>query len=98
MLITYLGNQLSNVLNGHGGKDNITGGAGGDIFLSANPLDSRIDTILDFSLGDGDRFDVSALLDYDVGDPLESFVDLRNTRAGHTQVWIDADGVPAPPS
>ncbi|ESQ77680.1 S-layer family protein [Asticcacaulis sp. AC402] len=55
---TLIGNSGNNILNGGGGADNLTGGLGADIF--AFSLNSRADTITDFSAAENDWINVNA--------------------------------------
>ena len=58
---TLLGAGGNDVLVGGAGADTLTGGTGGDAFSYASAGDAG-DTITDFSLAQGDRVDIGALL------------------------------------
>jgi Ca2+-binding RTX toxin-like protein len=60
------GGAGNDTLTGGGGRDVLTGGTGADVFryealLDSRPSANRWDVITDFSGGDGDRIDLSAL-------------------------------------
>jgi Ca2+-binding RTX toxin-like protein len=54
---TIVGNTAANILNGMGGKDALTGGLGADkfVFNTALSATTNLDTITDFSHGQGDK-------------------------------------------
>jgi len=63
---TLVGNSGANVLQGGGGKDTLTGDGGADTFRYVATGDSGVgatlrDVIADFSSGDGDLIDLSAI-------------------------------------
>lgn len=73
--VTINGTSGDDVISGTQGNDSITGGAGADTFVFA-ANDNGVDTIFDFSAEDGDRLDLSALLENydDVQDSINDFV------------------------
>jgi len=57
------GNTAGNVLDGAGGIDELTGGAGADLFVLGSPVvGTRADLITDFSRMEGDRLVIPAQL------------------------------------
>jgi Ca2+-binding RTX toxin-like protein len=56
------GGAGDDILMGGLGNDTLSGGTGADIFKFAETGASNVDTILDFSNGEGDKIDLSALL------------------------------------
>lgn len=87
-LVTYNGNDT---LNGGAGQDFMSGGAGSDKFVFTN-IDA-LDTVTDFSLQQGDRLDMDALLTgYVAGvSDVSEFIRFEN-RDGNTIVQVDGDG------
>lgn len=82
------------LLNGGVGNDFVLGGLGRDTFV----FDSfnGVDSLLDFSLAQGDRIDVSGLIEGDVGGQtaIRNFVSLE--RSGYDLLLsVDADGLGA---
>lgn len=57
------GGDGDDTLAGGLGNDTLTGGTGADTFAFAEHGSGNVDTILDYSLGENDRIDLSALLD-----------------------------------
>ncbi len=68
-----IGTDGDDVLVGGSGDDVLTGGLGSDIF-DYNNVNDGFDIITDFSLSEGDKLDLSDLLDYQAGDALSDFV------------------------
>lgn len=101
-------NQLSSGagddrLVGQGGNDVLTGGAGADVLTGGSGADTFAygalgdagDTIMDLSLSDGDRVDISALLDaigYGGTDPVADGIVSLESATGGLYLVIDADG------
>ncbi|MEQ9456755.1 MAG: type I secretion C-terminal target domain-containing protein [Alphaproteobacteria bacterium] len=76
-------------LTGGDGRDRLEGGDGGDVFVLGNGLD----TIVDFNAAEGDRLDVSSIIDEGESiDDLHAFVKLQEDGRGNTVVRINADG------
>lgn len=76
------------------GTDIVTGGADADIFaLEAGCLGSGIDTVCDFSAGDGDQLDLRGLLEsYDpMTQAIADFV-AYSVSGGDTTIAVDAAG------
>lgn len=88
------GNAGNDTLYGAGGNDHLVGGAGADTFLfkSATAL-TGIDTITDFSTGQGDKIDIADVIStYDPATmAIANFVQLA-TSGSDTQVKVDTDG------
>lgn len=87
------GNGGNDTLDGGTGNDLLFGGLGADIFKFAHTGASNVDTIVDYSGGNGDTLDLSDLLDADfhAGDSLADFVRLVNSGNG-VVVQADVDG------
>jgi len=87
------GGTGDDTLNGGEGNDTLIGGSGKDTFVfDATGTDNR-DTILDYSLNDGDLLDLSALLDFyfNHGANVSDFV--RATQVGgDTRVEVNLNG------
>ncbi len=90
---TLTGNSLDNVINGRGGADTMTGGAGADTFVFDTSTLGSVDTITDFNTGQGDKLDISNIIfEYD---PLTSIISdyiSFTTLGGNTSVSVDRDG------
>ncbi len=89
------GNNNNDILIGGYGNDTLTGNGGADRFRYLS-LDDRTDTITDFSMGEGDKLDLTALLaNLSGATPANAFsagyVQFVNS-GGNTQVMIDMDG------
>ena len=88
---TISGEQGDDVLIGGQGADTLTGGSGADTFVyELSDDDGNVDTITDFSIGEGDALDLSALIDPQ-GDPIADFLSLSDDGTD-TTVSVDADG------
>ncbi|MFZ6050190.1 beta strand repeat-containing protein [Pseudomonas sp. CR3202] len=99
---TLVGSMLADVLSGgdgddilvgRGGDDALSGGAGSDVFAYRN-LGEGVDSILDYSFADGDKLDLSGLLDANfvaASSRIEDFVQLTQSGSDIT-VQVDADG------
>ncbi len=96
------GGANNDVLYGEGGNDILvigdgldkaTGGSGADTF-KISVIDSSRDTITDFKAGEGDKIDISGVLQgYDpMTDAISDFVRLTQNGA-HVELRINADGV-----
>lgn len=87
------GGAGDDLLIGGTGIDTLVGGTGADTFRFAESGAANKDTISDFVLGDGDRVDLSSLLDaaYSAGNTVSDFV--RVTGNGTTlTVQVDTNG------
>ena len=92
---TIKGGDGSDTLIGGAGHDLLYGGADDDIFVfTGNYADgTNSDTIADFNAADGDKLDISAILEgfNDVTSAILDFVTFT-TEGGNTKVMVDADG------
>jgi Ca2+-binding RTX toxin-like protein len=87
------GGDGDDILVGRGGQDVLSGGAGSDVFAYLN-LGDGVDRILDYNAAEGDRLDLSALLDSSfgaAGSRVEDFVQLTQS-GSDIAVQVDADG------
>ncbi|BAS68398.1 cadherin-like domain-containing protein [Bathymodiolus septemdierum thioautotrophic gill symbiont] len=94
-----VGDEGDNIIRGLAGDDTITGiqgddtlsgGLGSDTFVYSNNNDGN-DTITDFSLSEGDKLDLSDLVDYQEGQNITDFVSVENI-GNDSIVHIDSDG------
>jgi surface adhesion protein len=94
-----LGNEGDNIIQslagddtlvGNAGSDTLTGGLGSDTF-DYNSNNDGHDIITDFSLSEGDKLDISDLVDYQVNNNLADFVSVENI-GNDSIVHIDSDG------
>jgi Ca2+-binding RTX toxin-like protein len=91
---TLTGGNGNDGLFGGLGADNLTGGSGADMFgWETGDLDGNVDTITDFTIGDGDALDISDILQgFDEATSiLSEFVQLSES-GGDTTVSVDIDG------
>lgn len=91
ILATQSGNDL---IEGGAGADTLTGGAGADTFVyGVDAFGAGVDTVTDFGLAEGDRLDLSALLEgFNPGqDAINLFVAVT-TSGGETSVAVDRNG------
>jgi Ca2+-binding RTX toxin-like protein len=91
---TLTGGNGNDGLFGGLGADNLTGGSGADMFgWETGDLDGNVDTITDFTIGDGDALDISDILQgFDEATSiLSEFVQLSES-GGNTTVSVDIDG------
>ena len=87
---TLTGGWRNDRLEGGSGNDTLNGGGGADIF-DYNDIRDGNDMITDFNLNQGDKIDLSDLLDYQSGDVLSEFVKVDN-KDGNTMIAVDANG------
>jgi Ca2+-binding RTX toxin-like protein len=74
------------------GNDTLKGGAGADLFVFSDSGSAHFDTILDYSAGQGDKIDLSALLgSLGAGADEKDFVRLTNS-GSNVMVQVDVDG------
>jgi Ca2+-binding RTX toxin-like protein len=94
-----IGNEGDNIIQalagddtlvGNAGDDTLTGGLGSDTF-DYNSNNDGHDTITDFSLSEGDKLDISDLIDYQASNNLADFVSVENI-GNNSIVHIDSDG------
>lgn len=91
---TLEGGNGNDILYGGGGTDSLYGGAGADTFVfDAATAFSAVDTIADYSTAQGDKIDISDLLDgYVPGtSAIDDFV-LFTTAGANTNLAVDRDG------
>ena len=91
---TIFGNGGNDVLIGGAGADILTGGTGADRFTYLLLGDAG-DTVTDFSLAQGDRMDITALLaaaGYSGSDPVADGVVSLQGGANGSWLMVDADG------
>ena len=100
---TLTGSGLADILRGGAGNDTLrgglgidqlTGGTGADTFaLAETPGAADKDTILDYSFAEGDKLDLSALLDanFGSGSNVSDFVRVLDSGTDAT-VQVDTDG------
>ncbi len=77
-------------ITGNQGDDTLSGGLGSDTFVYSN--NNGNDTITDFSLFEGDKLDLSDLVDYQEGQNITDFISVENTN-GDSIISVDSDGV-----
>lgn len=85
---TLIGGAGDDILDGGRGRDRLEGGDGGDTFV----LGQGIDTIVDFDSAEGDRLDVSSIIDVPQNEPFESYLRLEEDGNGNTEVLINPNG------
>ncbi|RYG11930.1 MAG: type I secretion C-terminal target domain-containing protein [Burkholderiales bacterium] len=88
------GGTEQDTLIGGAGNDILTGGSHADVFKFAESGSANKDTITDYVFGDGDKVDLSALLDtaYSVGNPIGGFVRVVNNGGTTLTIQVDTDG------
>lgn len=87
------GGSGDDILYGGSGRDTLNGGNGADTFVfrkSDNITDDTIDVIKGFSVKDGDRIDISDLLD-DISGDINQYINFVKDK-GSIFVQIDVDG------
>jgi T1SS-143 domain-containing protein len=91
---TFGGTGGDDLIYGDLGTDTLSGGAGADIFVFAETGAANRDTILDYSSADGDKIDLTALLDtvFDSGTCNASDFVRAVSSAGDAIVQVDIDG------
>ena len=94
-----MGDDADNIIRGLAGDDTITGNQGDDALsggLGSDTFDYNSnndghDIITDFNLSEGDKLDISDLVDYQSGSNLANFVNIENID-NDSIVHIDLDG------
>ncbi|HEX5841060.1 MAG TPA: VCBS domain-containing protein, partial [Pseudomonas sp.] len=83
----------NDTLIGGTGNDTLTGSTGADTFVFGETGAPNLDTVLDYSFAEGDKLDLSALLDsnFSGGSQVSDFVQLVQAGSNIT-VQVDADG------
>ncbi len=95
-----MGDDADNIIRGLAGDDVITGNQGDDILsggLGSDTFDYNSnndghDIITDFNLSEGDKLDLSDLVDYQTGNNIADFVSIENI-GSDSIVHIDSDGM-----
>jgi Ca2+-binding RTX toxin-like protein len=90
---TLNGGAGNDWLAGGAGNDTLKGGAAADTFKFAEAGSGNVDTIVDYYAGEGDKLDLSALLDahFGAGSNVSDFVQLAND-GSDVKVQVDTDG------
>ena len=91
---TLTGTSGNDILQGGQGNDNLTGGLGADIFRFIKG-ELGLDTVTDFSKTQGDKIDLSGILQgsgFDLAINLTSFLQLSNDSSGNAVLRIDTYG------
>jgi Ca2+-binding RTX toxin-like protein len=87
---TLRGDAGANTLDGGGGSDELTGGGGADVFKLGQ---DGIDTIVDFNAAEGDKIDVSSLIDVGGVDNIDNYLRLEeDPDTGNTTVKVNTAG------
>ena len=91
---TLKGGDGDDILNGGSDADVLSGGAGADTFVFDGAYRSNFDLITDFSISEGDRIDVSKILESSPSnrDSFGQFVRVSETDDGQFNVAINDDG------
>ena len=89
---TLFGGSGNDLLIGSGGQDLMVGGSGADTYMFIE-VDGAADVIYGFNTRQGDKIDLSNLLDgYDpLSDAIADFVQVTTFR-GQTTISVDVDG------
>ena len=90
---TIYGDPGQDIIYGGKGADNLYGGTEADTFaFSIYDVRTGVDTIHDFNLAEGDKIDISDVLEqYNEGDALSDFARLV-TSGTNTLLQVDVDG------
>lgn len=88
------GENGNDILQGGAGKDRLSGGVGADTFVFDATSFDDLDEILDFSTGELDKLDFSAILgSYNaIDDSISDFLSFSNS-GPHVRVFVDVDGL-----
>ncbi|HPJ96058.1 MAG TPA: calcium-binding protein, partial [Syntrophales bacterium] len=90
---TLIGGLGDDILSGGTGNDTLTGGAGADTFVISHTGTANLDHILDYSSSEGDKIDLSALLDGVTNANKDQYIKLTEDPLTHNvTVSIDANG------
>lgn len=90
--LTLMGTEGADLLAGTNGQDTLYGGAGGDTFLFQT-ISEAVDTVKDFNVADGDKIDLSQMLNqFDpVTDAITDFV-FATVKDGNTILAVNDNG------
>jgi Ca2+-binding RTX toxin-like protein len=92
---TITGGIGDDTLEGGDGNDYLIGGAGADTFIWGNG-DSGTDHIKDFSLLEGDKLDLSGILNLDLGDTLDEYLNFSSDGTDTTiNVFVEGNALTA---
>jgi Ca2+-binding RTX toxin-like protein len=78
---TLMGGAGNDILSGGAGNNTLTGGAGADTFMISK---GGHDTVMDYSKADGDKVDISNVLNTNAGD----YLNVVNDGSGHVKLEI----------
>ncbi|MBM6583183.1 VCBS domain-containing protein [Microvirga sp. BT689] len=90
-----LGGNANETLSGGAGTDVLAGGAGADTFVFAEADgDTNLDRIADYNFSEGDRLDLSGVLDgvFTPGQSLDGFMRVAATGTNDIVVQVDPSG------
>lgn len=91
-----VGGSGTDILIGGLDNDTLTGGTGADTFRFGEHGVANLDTIVDYSFAEGDKLDLSALLDANFGAGSNQSDFVRLTQSGnHVIVQVDVNGTGA---
>uniref|UniRef100_UPI000AB79FF9 immunoglobulin-like domain-containing protein n=1 Tax=Pseudomonas sp. NBRC 111124 TaxID=1661039 RepID=UPI000AB79FF9 len=96
---TLLGGEGNDLLFGGAGNDTLIGGKGNDILSGGTGADTFVwkmgdtgqDVIKDFKLGEGDRIDLTDLLQGERGSTIDNYLKITTT-AGESTLQISTEG------
>ena len=88
---TLVGDDGDNRIDGGKGSDLLSGGDGADIFVLGSPGDG-IDTITDFNIAEGDRLDVSSVVNMNDVDDIANYLKIEDDGAGNSTVMVNTSG------
>jgi Ca2+-binding RTX toxin-like protein len=89
-----IGGGGDDILYGGTGNDQLTGGTGADTFVFSEHGSANVDHILDYSAAEGDKIDLSALLDGKVIDASNQNDYVKVEQIGlEVKVSVDIDGL-----
>jgi Ca2+-binding RTX toxin-like protein len=85
------GGEGDDILLGGSGNDTLTGGAGADTFVW-RAGDTGNDVIQDFNIGEGDRIDLSDLLQGETDGTIDNYLQLVTDADGTSSLLISTEG------
>ncbi|OGP85144.1 MAG: hypothetical protein A2V87_01885 [Deltaproteobacteria bacterium RBG_16_58_17] len=86
-----VGGDGNDILVGGIGNDTLTGGPGADTFVFRETGSANIDHIVDYNAAEGDKIDLSALLDIATGKNVTDYVEVTQSGSDIT-VRVDVNG------